>query len=177
MGNMKKERSKQALSPPTKIIWLLQELLLKIPTGHMNEHHDEIETDIPEFGGVVLASLEKKIQFDTLVTAFGRSPFVVHEVPLIAFARRRGIEPNVGFHGNRAGSSILGIGAGMHTRTNAIVVQGAAELGILTVQIVAIGLHPEASGANRNAIWTNRDAMVILSLSGITEVEIDEWND
>ncbi len=56
-GEHEKERSKQAQPPPIKIIWLLQVLLLKIPTGHMNEHHDEIETDISEFGGMVLSSL------------------------------------------------------------------------------------------------------------------------
>ena len=31
----------------------------------MDQHHDQIETNIPELGGMVLASLKEIIQFDT----------------------------------------------------------------------------------------------------------------
>ena len=142
----------------------------------MDQHHDQVETNIPELGGMVLTSLEEIIQFDTLVAAFRRSPFVVHPLPLIAFTRRSGIEPDVGFHGNGAGSAEFGFRTRMCTGTDTVFIQRAAELGILATQIIAIGFHLEASGANRNAIRTKHDAMVILGLLGITEVEIDEWD-
>ena len=65
----------------------------------------------------------------------------------------------------------------MLTRANTAVIHRTAELGILATQIITICLHFKAGGANRNAIRTNLDAMVILSLLGITEVEVDERND
>ena len=61
--------------------------------------------------------------------------------------------------------------------TNSAIIQRTTVLGILATQIIAIGLHLETSGANRNAIRTNLDAMVIFRLLGITEIEVDERND
>ena len=58
---------------------------------------------------------------------------IVHQLPLIAFPWRGGIEPDVGFHGNGAGSTKLGIGARTLAGTDAIAVQRAPELGVLTV--------------------------------------------
>ena len=99
----------------------------------MDQHHDQIETNIPELGGMVLASLKEIIQFDTLVATFRGSPLVVRQLPLIAYPWGRGIEPDVALQGNGTGSAILSIRARMHTGTNAIVIQRTAELGVLTV--------------------------------------------
>ena len=45
-------------------------LCWKVPAGHVDYHHDQIEANIPELGGMVLASFEEPIQFDTLIAAF-----------------------------------------------------------------------------------------------------------
>ena len=70
----------------------------------MNQHQDQVEANIPEFGGMVFASLEEIIQFNPLVAAFSGSPLVVHEMPFIAFPRRRGIETYIVLHRDGAGS-------------------------------------------------------------------------
>ena len=126
---------------------------------------------------MVLASLKEIIELNSLVAAFRRSTLVVHQPPLVTFPWWRSIKPDVGLQGDGTGSAILGIRAGMLTGTEAIVIQRTAELGVLTAQIIAIGFHLEAGGANGNAIRTNHDAMVVLSLLGITKVEGDEGND
>ena len=46
----------------------------------MNQHQDQVEANIPEFGRMVFASLEEIIQFNPLVAAFSGSPLVVHEI-------------------------------------------------------------------------------------------------
>ena len=40
--------------------------------------------------------------------------------------------------------------------------------------IVAVGFHFQASNANRNAIWTNGNTVVIGSLFRVAEVEVNE---
>ena len=45
-------------------------LCWKVPAGHVDYHHDQIEANIPELGGMVLASFEEPIQFDSLIAAF-----------------------------------------------------------------------------------------------------------
>lgn len=97
----------------------------------MDQHHDQVETNIPELGGVVFSGFKKVIQFDSLVATFRGSPLVVHQLPFITFPRRGGIEPDVGFHGNGAGSAESGYEARMLTDTDASVIQRAAELGIV----------------------------------------------
>ena len=70
----------------------------------MDYHHDQIEANIPELGGMVVTSLQEIIQLNSLVAAFRRSALVVHQPPFIAFPRWRGIETDVGLHGDSAGS-------------------------------------------------------------------------
>ena len=53
-------------------------LCWEFPAGQVDNHHDEIKADIPELGAMVLTGLEEPVQFDTLVTAFRRSPLVIH---------------------------------------------------------------------------------------------------
>ena len=99
-GRIEKEWcSKQALSPPTKNILLWRRLFREIPAGHVDQHHNQVEANIPELGGMVLASLKEIIELNSLVAAFRRSTLVVHQMPLIAFPRWGGIETNVGLHG------------------------------------------------------------------------------
>lgn len=64
---------------------LSQWLCRKLPTGHVNYHHDQIEANMPELGGMALANFDKPVKFDMLVAAFRRSPFVVHQLPFIAY--------------------------------------------------------------------------------------------
>ena len=64
----------------------------------MLEHQDQVEADIPELGGTVLADFQKGIEFNLLVTAFRRSALVVHSFPFITTAGWRSVETDVGFH-------------------------------------------------------------------------------
>ena len=98
----------------------------------MLEHQDQVEADIPEFGGAVPAEFQEGIHLNPLVATFRRSPFVVHGLPLIAFSRRRSIETDVGFHRNGTGSAELGIGTGMFTGADTTIIQRATEFGIQT---------------------------------------------
>ena len=107
----------------------------------MDQHDDQVKTNIPELGGMVLSSLKKKIQLDPLVTAFGGSALVVHQMPLIAFPRRRSVKTDVSLHGDGTGSAILGGRTRGFTAAGTIVVQRAAELGVLPLEIIAIGFH------------------------------------
>ena len=71
----------------------------------MNQHHDQVEANIPELSGMVPASFKEIIQFNPLVASFRGSPLVVHAMPLITIPGRRGIETEVGVHRNGAGSA------------------------------------------------------------------------
>ena len=99
----------------------------------MDQHHNQVETNIPELCGMMFTSFEKPIQFDSLVAAFRRSPLIIHQLPIITFSWGRCIEPDVGLHRNGAGSAILGVRTRVFTSTDAIVIQRAAELGILAM--------------------------------------------
>ena len=57
------------MSPPIIIIWLSETLFRQIPAGHMDKHHDQVKANIPELGGMVLASLKEIIELDSLVAA------------------------------------------------------------------------------------------------------------
>ena len=125
----------------------------------------------------MLADFQKGIEFNLLVTAFRRSPLVVHGFPFITAAGRRSVETNVGFHRNGESSSKLGIGARVHTGTDTAVIQRATEFGILPAEIIAIGFHSEAFRADRDTIRADRDSLVIRDILGSAEVEINERND
>lgn len=127
-GRIEKEWcSKQALSPPTKNILLWRRLFREIPAGHVDQHHNQVEANIPELGGMVLASLKEIIELNSLVAAFRRSTLVVHQMPLIAFPRWGGIETNIGLHGNSTGSAICGGRAWGVTGTDSVVIQRTLE--------------------------------------------------
>ena len=143
----------------------------------MDQHHDQVEADIPEFGGMVLAGLKEIIQFDPFVAAFRGSALVVHQMPLIATPWRRGIQTDVGFHGNGTGSAILGGRAGGFTGASTIVIQRAAKLRVLPAKVIAVGFHLKSGFAERNTIWTNGHAVVIGSFPGISQVEINVRGD
>ena len=89
----------------------------------MDYHHDQIEANIPELGGMVVTSLQEIILLNSLVAAFRRSALVVHQPPFIAFPRWRGIETDVGLHGDSAGSAIFGGRARGLTGTGSVVIQ------------------------------------------------------
>ena len=150
---------------------------MDLPLGEMLEHQNQIEANVPKFSGTVLAEFQERIHLNPLVTTFRGCAFVVHGLPLIASPRRRSIETDVGFHRNGTGSAELGIGTGMFTGADSAIIQRAAEFGIQTVQIVAVRLHFKAIGTKRHAVRANRNAMVIGSLAGIPEVEVNEWHD
>lgn len=140
----------------------------------MHQHHDQVETNVPELGRMMLASFQKIIQFDSFVAALRGCPFVVDQLPLLTFPWRIGVESDVGFHGNGTGSAKSGGRAGRFAGANAIVVQGTAELGILPVEIIPIGFHLQACFADRDAVGANGHAMVIRSFLGIAEVQVNE---
>ena len=75
-----------------KNILLWRRFFREIPAGHVDQHHNQVEANIPELGGKVLASLKEIIELNSLVAAFRRSTLVVHQMPLIAFPRWGGIE-------------------------------------------------------------------------------------
>ena len=126
---------------------------------------------------MVFSSLKEIIQLNSLVAAFRRSTLVVHEMPLIAFPRRGGIETDVGLHGDSAGSSISGGGAWGLTGTDSVVIQRTSELGVLSAKVIAVGFHLQAGFADRNTIRADCDTVVIRSLPGIPQVEIDVGGD
>lgn len=140
----------------------------------MHQHHDQVETDVPELGGMVLASLQKIIQLDSFVASLGGSPLVVHQLPFVTFSRGIGIETDVGLHGNGTGSAEFGGGARGFAGANAIVVQRATELGILSAEIIAIGFHLQTCRTDRNAVGANGHAMIIRSFLGVAEIQINE---
>ena len=140
----------------------------------MDEHQDEVEANVPELGRMMLACLQEIIQFKSLVAAFGGGAFVVHQMPLIAFPWRRGIEADVGFHGDGTGSAELGGRTRGLTGAVSVDIQGAAKLGILAAKIVAIGFHLQTGITDGDTIRADGYAMVIRSFLGIAKVEINE---
>ena len=122
---------------------------------------------------MVPAGFQEIIQFNALIAAFRRSPFVIHEMPFVAVPRWRSIETNVGRHGNGAGSAELSGRARGRAGTDAVVIQRAAELGVLTLKIIAVGFHLQAGLTDRNTIGSDRDAMVIRGFSGVAQVEVN----
>ena len=67
---MLKRKARQTIVvETTNAILLSEKLLREIPTGHVDQHHDQVETGEPELGGMVLASLKEIIQFDSLVAS------------------------------------------------------------------------------------------------------------
>ena len=125
----------------------------------------------------MLADFQKGIKFNLLITAFRRSPFVVHGFPFITTTGRRSVETNVGFHRDGESSSILGIGTSVLTGTDAAVIQRTTEFGMLPAEIIAIGFHSETLGTDRDTVRANRDTLVIGDILGPAEVEINERND
>ena len=126
---------------------------------------------------MVFTSLQKVIQLDALVAAFRGCTFVIHQTPLIASARRIRIEADIGLHGDGTGSAKLGGRTWGCTGAGSIVVQRAAELGILSSEIVAIGFHFQASSADRDAVRSDGDAVIVGSFLGIAKVQIDVRGD
>lgn len=143
----------------------------------MDYHHDQIEANIPELGGMVVTSLQEIIQLNSLVAAFRRSALVVHQPPFIAFPRWRGIETDVGLHGDSAGSAIFSGRARGLTGTGSVVIQRTSKFGVLPAKVIAVGFHLQAGFTDRNTIRADCDTMVIRSLSCVTQVEIDVGGD
>lgn len=93
----------------------------------------------------MLAELKEGVELDLHVGAFSGSALIVHGLPFIAAPGRRSVETNVIRHGDGAGPAEFGIGAGIIAGTLSIAVKRAAELGVLAVKVIAIGLHFETS--------------------------------
>lgn len=140
----------------------------------MDQHHDQVESDIRELRGMVLASLQEIVQFNTLVAAFGGSPLDVHEMPLVTSPWRRSIEAKVGVHGDGTGSAELSGGTRGLAGAGSVVVQRTAELGVLPAKIVAVGFHLQTGMTDGDAIRGNGDAMEISSFLGIAKVQVNE---
>ena len=143
----------------------------------MDHHYDQVEANIPELGGMVLSSLKEIIQLDSLVATFRGSAVVVHQMPFIALPRWRGIETNVGLHGNSAGSAKSGGRARRITGTASVVIQRTTKLGVLPTKVITVGFHLQAGFTDRNTIRADSDTMVIRSFLGVTQVEIDVGGD
>ena len=129
-----------------------EQLLRDTPAGQVKNHHDQIEANIPELGGMVVTSLQEIIQLNSLVAAFRRSALVVHQPPFIAFPRWRGIETDVGLHGDSAGSAIFGGRARGLTGTGSVVIQRTSKFGVLPAKVIAVGFHLQAGFTDRNTI-------------------------
>ena len=140
----------------------------------MDQHQNQVETNIPELGGMVSASFKEPIQFDSLVATFRSSPFVIHEVPIVTFPWWRGIKTDVGLHGNGTSSAVLGSGTGGLAGTSPIVIQRATKLGVLAFQIITIGFHFQTGFTDRRTIRSTGHAVVIRSFSGISKIQINE---
>ena len=54
----------------------------------VQEHQDQIKSDIPKLCRMMPAQLQGRIQLDLLVAALSRSPFVIHGMPFITGTRR-----------------------------------------------------------------------------------------
>ena len=122
----------------------------------------------------MFARLQKIIQFNPLVAAFGGSTLVVHQMPLVTFPWRRSIEADVGFHGNGTGSAIYGSRTRGLAGTGSVVIQGAAKLSVLPAKIIAIGFHLQTGITDRNTIRANGDAVVIRSFLRVAKVQVNE---
>ena len=118
-----------------------EQLLRDLPAGHVKNHHDQIEMDIPELGGTMLDGFKKEIKLDTLVTTLRSSAFVVHQTPFIAISGGRGIKADVVIHGNGASPAKPCIRAGRLARANAIGIEWTAKFRILALKISTIGFH------------------------------------
>ena len=91
----------------------------------------------------MLAELKEGIELDQFVGPFSGNALVVHGLPFVAAPGGISVETNVIRPGNGAGPAEFGIGAGIIAGTLSIVVKRAAELGVLAVKVIAIGLHFE----------------------------------
>ena len=140
----------------------------------MQKHQDQIKPDIPEHRRAVVAKFKERVELDAFVGTFSGSTFVVHGLPLITVAWRGGIETNVIGHGDGAGSTVFSSRARILTGTLSIVVQRTAKLGVLAAKVIAVGLHFETSGANRDSVRANGNTMVVRGLFGIAEIKINE---
>jgi len=63
------------------------------------------------------------------------------------------------------------------TGTCTIVIQWATELGVLSIEIITVGLHLQASGADGDTIRSESNAVIISGFPGVSQVKVDIWDD
>ena len=140
----------------------------------MEKHHDKISANIPKFRRAIYGGFKKIVNFHALIATFRGSSGIVNGLPLIAATRRGVIKSDIGWQRNAASSAVFGGRTGSVTGTGCTGSQGAAKFGVLAMEIAAVRFHFQASNANRNAVRTNRNTVVIGSLFRVAEVEVNE---
>lgn len=96
----------------------------------MQEHHDQVGTDIPELCRTMGTAFEQVVIFQAFITAFRSCSGVVNRLPFCAITDRSSIKTNIRIKGDGASSAELGgrtgivTGAGMfgHTWTDVFCV-------------------------------------------------------
>ena len=140
----------------------------------MEKHHDKISANIPKFRRAMYGGFKKIVHFHALITTFRGSSGMVNGLPLMAATRRGVIKSDIGLQRNAASSAVFGGRTGSVTGTGCTGSQGAAKFGVLAMEIAAVRFHFQASNANRNAVRTNRNTVVIGSLFRVAQVEVNE---
>lgn len=140
----------------------------------MEKHHDEIRANVPKFRRTMFGGFEKIIIFDALITTFRGSSGIVSGCPCLAATWRGVVKSDIGLQRDAASSAVFGGRTGSITGTGCTGSQGAAEFGVLAIEIVAVGFHFQAGVANRNAVRANGNTVVIGCLFRIAEVEVNK---
>ena len=107
----------------------------------MHGHHDEVNARIPETSVPMTNMFQEEITLHTFVDALRGCSSIVHAFPLLAFSGRICIKTDIRFHRDAASSAKRGVGAGTGTCANTPFHNRAAELSILAMEIVSVGLH------------------------------------
>lgn len=140
----------------------------------MQKHHDEIRANVPEFGGVMFTCFKKIVNFKAFIAAFRGSSGIINGFPFVAVTGRRVVKADIGLQRDTASSAVFGGRTGSLAGTSSTRRQRAAKFSVLTLEIIAVRFHFQASITKGNAVRANGNAVVVICLFGVAEVEVNE---
>ena len=110
----------------------------------------------------------------TFITTLGGSSGIINSFPFIAVAGWRVVKADIGLQGNTASSTVFSRRTRRITGTDSFGRQRATKFSVLAFEIIAVRFHFQAGAANGYTVRANGNAVVIGSLFGVAEVEINE---